>query len=365
MRRLTNIFTLMTLLVLTAFMSSVQAHKDINELQYVKTYDTELSGKSILRIEIGIKSEGVDYSVRIPTSISSIMFIDLENTVPGKVKQHNSGAIQLNGNESISIKEVEINHTKLQLKLPLVISESSYSVYTELPNRKEKLPYRIIIDIEKPKANEKRTEAYSRDDNEMDREVGNGCIVIDPGHGGSDSGAVGPNGVTEKSVTLAVAKKVQHLLEKSNLDVVMTRTTDIDVAWAEASNGQELQARVNKTPPDAMVFVSIHCNAFSNPATSGMETYYYHGSAEGRKLATLLNEELENFGGRTNRGVKGANFYVLKHSSVPASLIELAFVTNPQEEMLLADDSYQEQLALAITRAIKRYLGIAADANFE
>ena len=65
-----------------------------------------------------------------------------------------------------------------------------------------------------------------------------------------------------------------------------------------------------------------------------------------------------------NRGVKGANFYVLKHTSVPASLVELAFVTNPEEEYLLADDDYQQQLALAITRAIKRYLGVNPDGNF-
>ena len=144
----------------------------------------------------------------------------------------------------------------------------------------------------------------------------------------------------------------------------MTRTTDRDVAWSDASNGEELQARVDKTPPGAAVFVSIHCNAFSNAATNGMETYYYWNSHEGYRLAKILNEELANFGNRFNRGVKGANFYVLKHATVPASLVELAFVTNPEEEYLLADDDYQEQLALAITRGIKRYLGKNPNGNF-
>ena len=73
---------------------------------------------------------------------------------------------------------------------------------------------------------------------------------------------------------------------------------------------------------------------------------------------------MARLGGRFNRGVKSANFYVIKHATVPASLVELAFITNPEEEYLLADEDYQYQLALAITRGIKRYLGLAPDANF-
>ena len=234
------------------------------------------------------------------------------------------------------------------MRLPFLLRDDSYKVHTE------RKPYRLIIDIYKSEVNGLNEDEAIDDDN---LEFKPGSVVIDAGHGGSDSGAVGPNGVMEKTVTLDVAKKVQRLLNEAGKEVVMTRWSDVDVSWAGASNGQELQARVDRIPPGAALFVSIHCNAFSNPATNGMETYYYWGSSEGQRLATLLNEELENFGGRPNRGVKGANFYVLKHSNVPASLIELAFVTNPEEEYLLSDDNYQEQLAQAITRGIKRYLG--------
>ncbi len=86
-----------------------------------------------------------------------------------------------------------------------------------------------------------------------------------------------------------------------------------------------------------------------------METYYYAGSPRGERLATLLNEELEKAGGLFNRGVKTANFYVIKHSSMPATLAELAFVTNPKEEQLLASPAYQMKLAEGIARAISRY----------
>ena len=354
-RQLTKIFTLMSLLIFTslALTPTVQAAAPrLNELQYLKTYDTVVDGKEVYRIEVGLKRENINYSVKIPTSVSSLMFVDFENTVPGRLNQHKSNKISLSENTNASIKEVKVNYTRLQLGLPFVINENSYNIHVE------KKPYRLIIDIDKS-AIVKDEEESEEDDNFI-----NGSIVIDAGHGGGDSGARGPSGVTEKEVTLAVALKVQQLLQSSGANVVMTRTTDRDVSWAGSSNGQELQARVDKTPPGAAVFVSIHCNAFSNSVTQGMETYYYWGSEEGRRLATLLNEELANFGGRFNRGVKGANFYVLKHTSIPASLVELAFITNPEEEYLLADNEYQQQLALAITRAIKRYLGINPDGKF-
>ena len=352
-RQLTKIFTLVTLLIFTAFASTSTAQADsrLNELQHLKTYETEVDGKEVYRIEVKLKRENINYAVKIPTTVSSIMFIDFENTVPGRLSQHNSNKISLSADTTATVGEIKVNYTRLQIRLPFVIDDNSYKVHIE------KKPYRLIVDIDKS--------AINLDEEGLgNADYGYGSIVIDPGHGGSDSGAVGPHGITEKSVALGVALKVKQLLEESNAKVVMTRTTDKDVSWAGASNGQELQARVDAAPPGAAVFVSIHCNAFSSPGTQGMETYYYWGSSEGRRLATLLNEELENFGGRFNRGVKGANFYVLKHTSIPASLVELAFITNPEEEYLLADNDYQHQLALAITRAIKRYLGTDPNGNF-
>ena len=388
-RQLTKAFAVLTFLLLIPFMSisTVQAaSSDVNEIQYIKTYSIAENGKDLYRIEIGLKSDLSDYKVRMLNSISNMLIIDLANTVPGKTQQANSGALSLSYNESNSIKEFQINQTRILLTMPLVVPKRACNSYVLPANRQEKLPYRLIIDVDKS-LNANKSQDYNQNnqnnqnynssnnyDNDYEDEYGYrdrnnintgiGSIVIDAGHGGSDSGAVGPNGVTEKSVTLAVAKKVQRLLEESGAPVVMTRTTDRDVASSSASNGRELQSRVDKTPSDALLFVSIHCNAFGNPNSHGMETYYYGGSYEGKKLATFLNEELARLGGRFNRGVKSANFYVIKHATVPASLVELAFITNPEEEYLLADEDYQYQLALAITRGIKRYLGLAPDANF-
>ena len=359
-RQLTKIFTLLTLLVIAALleMSTAQADSRTNELQYIKTYETEVDGKQVFRIEIGLKRENINYNVKIPTSLSSTMLIDFENTLPGRLVQQRSGKIFLSGSETVTVKEVKVNYARVQMRLPFLLREDSYKVYTD------KKPYRLLIDVYKSDIRKLGNDSYTNDGDDYDN-IGRGSIVIDAGHGGSDSGAVGVYGVREKDVTLSVALKVQRLLQNSGANVVMTRTTDRDVAWPDASNGQELQARVDKISPGAVVFVSIHCNAFSNSATNGMETYYYWGSAEGQRLATILNEELANFGNRMNRGVKGANFYVLKHATIPAaSLVELAFVTNPEEAYLLADNDYQDQLALAITRGIKRYLQINPNGNF-
>ena len=195
-------------------------------------------------------------------------------------------------------------------------------MHAEPADRKAKKPYRLVIDIFATGGTASSSRVAG---------VSGHSVVIDPGHGGSDTGAVGPTGVTEASVTLAVSKDLQSILE--------------------------LQARVNvgEYTPGAELFVSIHCNAFSNPASHGMETYYYAGSPRGERIATLVNEELEKAGGLFNRGVKTANFYVIKHSSMPATLAELAFITNAHEEQLLSNAQYQMKLAEAIARAIGRY----------
>ena len=86
-----------------------------------------------------------------------------------------------------------------------------------------------------------------------------------------------------------------------------------------------------------------------------METYYYPKTDADERFATLLNEELAAAGGLHNRGVKYAKFYVLRHTEIPAALVELGFLSNPEEEALLADAAYQKRLAQALVRAIERY----------
>ena len=352
MRQLTQIFSLIIFLMAT--LSSGHASPALEpptpvELEYVKGYNVVESGRDFFRIEIGFKGDEPEYEVHLDGSISQTMLIDLKNTIPGKVGRRAGMDIEyVEPAESLTVKEIERGHTQLQLAFDKSIDDRSFRTHIEKANKSQKQPTRLMIDIDNYIFIEEEVSDY---------EIGSGAIVIDPGHGGSDSGAIGSSGVREKDVSLAVALKVKAFLEEQGDPVIMTRTTDRDVHSPQATNAQELQARVSKAPRDAAIFVSIHCNAFSNPSSHGMETYYYTGSGRGRRLAKLINEELERYGGLFNRGVKSANFYVLKHSSIPATLLELAFVTNPEEEQLLADEDYQTSLARAIVEGINRYFG--------
>ncbi len=182
-------------------------------------------------------------------------------------------------------------------------------------------------------------------------------IVLDAGHGGYDSGAVGPTGIMEKNVTLAITLKIGTILAKNGVETIYTRTTD-EVDWS-TNEAKNLQARCdisNKANPD--YFVSIHANSATASAI-GIETYYYAGNASGAKLAQDVQTELIKATGKSDRGIKTANFYVLKNLDATAILVETSFISNPIEEKLLASDDYQNKLAKAISTAILNNLGIS------
>lgn len=186
--------------------------------------------------------------------------------------------------------------------------------------------------------------------------VKNKIITIDPGHGGSDSGAVGPNGYTEKEGAFAISQKVASILNQSGAKVVMTRDSDVDVYGPNASARNELQARVDVgNNANSDIFVSIHCNAFVNPAANGTQTFYYGSSYQGQRLARSIQEKMIEANGLRDRGISTCNFYVVKHSYMPAVLIETAFITNYDEEALLSDDEWQTTMAKAIAEGINEY----------
>ncbi|HJG04223.1 MAG TPA: N-acetylmuramoyl-L-alanine amidase [Megamonas funiformis] len=186
--------------------------------------------------------------------------------------------------------------------------------------------------------------------------VKNKIITIDPGHGGSDSGAIGPNGYTEKEGAFAISQKVASILNQSGAKVVMTRDSDVDVYGPNASARNELQARVDVgNNANSDIFVSIHCNAFVNPAANGTQTFYYGSSYQGQRLAQSIQEKMIEANGLRDRGISTCNFYVVKHSYMPAVLIETAFITNYDEEALLSDDEWQTTMAKAIAEGINEY----------
>ncbi len=317
-----------------------------HEIEYFKSYEAETDGEKVLRLEFGLNRDGLEYESDVRFFQPNVLELDLKNTIPGRLRHEK----ELNGIvKSLKVQQVELKRTKLQLEFDRPAEEVDYKIYTLPAEKKAKKKYRLVIDINK---SGKKASGTTKG-------VKGRTIVLDPGHGGSDAGAIGPTGLTEKEVTLAVARKTRDILKNSGAKVVMTRDTDKDVYGVNASARQELQARVNVSlgVPETDVFVSIHCNAFSSPSAHGTESYHFHGSRNGQRLAEMLNEELLAAGGLMDRGVKGANFYVLKHSAVPASLVELAFISNYKEEKLLADDAFQSKLAMAIAKGIGRYFG--------
>lgn len=173
-------------------------------------------------------------------------------------------------------------------------------------------------------------------------------IFIDPGHGGRDPGAVGQGGLREKDVNLSVAKKVAKLMEEKGYEVILTRSEDAYVSLGERSK----LANLHK----ASVFISIHCNAAENRDAQGAETFHYPTSVEGKNLADLVQSELVLYTAAMDRGVKQANFHVLRETAMPAILVELAFISNEDEEHKLSKPNFQGAYALAISEGVDKYL---------
>ena len=171
-------------------------------------------------------------------------------------------------------------------------------------------------------------------------------VVLDPGHGGSDPGAVGINGIQEKQVTLAIAQQVAAYLTQQGVQVILTRTDDSDV---------ELEPRVQMAEQDrANLFVSIHANSISmdRPDVNGIETYYY---SSGEQMAQVIQDSIVQGTGMNDKGTHSARFYVLRRTSMPAVLIETGFVTGSDDAAHLANAGFQNQMALSIAQGILRY----------
>lgn len=172
-------------------------------------------------------------------------------------------------------------------------------------------------------------------------------ICLDAGHGGRDPGAVGtdPFRLAEKKITLEISQRLEQELEERGHWVVMTRRTDRTL-------GLRPRARfANRLKAD--LFVSIHANAAAATA-EGMEVYHFPESREGRRAAVAVLESLVTaFPDHKNRGVKEANFTVLRETAMPAILIETEFITHPRQLEFLSDPENQEALVEAAADGIE------------
>lgn len=172
-------------------------------------------------------------------------------------------------------------------------------------------------------------------------------VLIDPGHGGKDPGAVFEN-LQEKEIVLDISKKLKSMLFVNNYKVAMTRYDDTFLS---------LQERVDlsaKEKPD--IFVSIHCNSFTNETANGTETLYFPSSAKGNSLALSIQKELAKGIYTRDRGVKGrSNLFVLRRTAMPAVLVEVAFLSNSKDRHKLKDNNYRLLAAKSIFKGIENY----------
>lgn len=186
-------------------------------------------------------------------------------------------------------------------------------------------------------------------------------IAVDPGHGGSDSGAIGPTGIMEKSVTLRVSRELKRLLEAEGARVILTRTGDTEVSskGANATSVEELEARCEvANRANADIFLSIHADAFTNREVKGTTAYYYtKGTPQSKRLADSVRTALIDSIGTLDRGTQTCNFYVVKHTDMPAILVEISFISNPDEEKMMNSESGIRKIAQGIADGIADYFG--------
>ncbi len=375
MNKISKILIPLSFLVLVA--SSTQAYQDYG-IGKVDFYSYPTYTRIILQV-----SGEVGYVVRDLTSPPRLL-IDL---YPAKLNSFE---------RKIDIKDGFIRQLRLsqdsthvtKVVLDLTNFEYTYNIFYL------KSPHRLVIEVKSPKKDPiadllkpREFPYYSPESvSEENRRVYK--VILDPGHGGEDPGAIGPTGLKEKDITLAVTLEVADLLrEEAGIDVYLTRTDDCFISL-------DLRTEVaNQWGGD--LFVSIHANAAFNQKASGIETFfnsrYPYGEGavavaarenaplgaddvsgevkailwdlvqnryrnESNELSHFVQRQLCQATYLEDRGVKSAGFYVLRGAAMPAILVEIGFISNPWEEQKLRKAEFRKKIAQGIFRGIKDYL---------
>ena len=193
--------------------------------------------------------------------------------------------------------------------------------------------------------------------------VSNHVIVVDAGHGKPDEGAESNQGTTEAETNLKIALKLQNLLEQSGATVVLTRSDENAIYSAEEETLREkkvsdIRNRVkigNESSAD--IFVSIHLNKIPEQQYWGWQCFYKEGNEASIRLANQIQNNLNDAIQKENKRVpmKLDSVYIMKHVEIPTTIVECGFLSNPEEEKLLLEDSYQEKLAWGIYHGIMEY----------
>lgn len=188
-------------------------------------------------------------------------------------------------------------------------------------------------------------------------------IVLDPGHGGPDGGAVGKDNTLEKDIALHVSKQLQRYLQQAGALVYLTRENDQDLASEDTKGlsrrkSEDIRNRLEFIEDkNADFFLTIHLNALPSERWRGAQTFYYPAFDENRHLARMVQAEIKRNLENTNReALQIDGIYLLKHAETPGALVEIGFLSNVEERELLKREDYQEQMAASIYQGILRYV---------
>lgn len=351
---------------------------------------------------VTIEHDGVIQHRHFQLSSPSRLVLDIKNAPLNDIVKSISGKIQPDDPFIRSARAAQFDHETVRLvfdlKQPVSTQAFSLAPY-------DRYKYRLVLDVfpknarktttqtRKTQQTTSTTTSSSRTQTgpvKLNRSV---LVVIDSGHGGEDSGAIGPNGTKEKDVVLAIGKRLKRMIESQpNMRVMMNRNADFFVP---------LGTRVKKArTAKADLFISIHADAFTSPSARGSSVFILSEKGassttarmlanrenasdliggtniknqdsqvanvlldmsvtaqikQSRKLADLVLKEMGKINPLHKGSVEQAGFAVLKAPDIPSILVETAFISNPEEEVLLKTDSHQEAIANAILTGVKSY----------
>lgn len=194
-------------------------------------------------------------------------------------------------------------------------------------------------------------------------------IVLDAGHGGLDSGAVGPTGVLEKDINLSIVLTLRDMFEMSGFQVVLTRDEDISIhdPGIEGIRNQKLndmdnRLKIIQSYPDS-IFLCIHQNNYTDPQYFGAQMFYNNNNPKNRTLAQIMQNRFAQLQPGNDREIKlsGNELFLLKSNKNPSLMIECGFLSNPEEEANLSTWEYQQKVAFTIYGGVVEFLGATTE----
>lgn len=326
----------------TAGEPQIRLVKSKSDLLGVQYHEGKEGGVNILQVKV-LLSAPLDFTWTRLKAPDNRLFIDFEQCAARVIE----GKVPLTGPLVSEIRAGQFSKEPPVARVVVQMRDSYQVKLVPLPQSNQ-LIIKVIENMVEPE------KSYSMGKGTLAARAGKGKIVVlDPGHGGSDPGTM-KGMMVEKDLTLDIAARLYDLLVQDGYTVIMTRTQDVDVLGYKGGEREELQARTNVAEDArAHLFISLHINAAYSSWPSGISTHWY--KAIDLRPARIFQKYL----GKTDladRGVSRNMFYVLRHSTVPAILVEMGFLTNSHDAKLLGDEIFREKLASLLRNAVNDYL---------